>query len=187
MNDSTELPALAVERLARGPAGIRADRETEGRLGLVDHQALHAAREALNKLAKAAQQLAEKSPADVVLGAIEFGPFQSAWDALNDDLNTAGALGGIFTGLREATKLDGLAAAQSLAALNRMLRALGLVLPAAEKKAEIPEEIRALAEQRLAVRAAKDWAQSDVLRDQLTALGWTIKDSKDGYELTPLS
>lgn len=146
---------------------------------------LHAAREAMTKIAKAAQQLAEKSPSDAVLGEISFGPFQAAWEALNDDLNTAGALGGIFTGLREAAKLEGLAAAQALAALNRMLRALGLVLPVAEPVAEIPEAVRALAEQRLAVRAAKDWAQSDVLRDQINALGWSIKDSKDAYELTP--
>jgi cysteinyl-tRNA synthetase len=146
---------------------------------------LHAAREAMNKMAKAAQQLAAKSPENAVLTSIEFGPFQAAWDSLNDDLNTAGALGAIFTGLREATKLDGLAAAQALAGFHRILRALGLTLPETEKEIEVPTEIRALAEQRLAVRQAKDWAQSDVLRDQLAALGWTIKDSKDGYELKP--
>jgi cysteinyl-tRNA synthetase len=146
---------------------------------------LHAAREAMNKMAKAAQQLAAKAPADAVLTSIEFGPFQAAWEALNDDLNTAGALGAIFTGLRDAVKTEGLAAAQALAALHRILRALGLVLPEAEKSVTVPDDIIALAEQRLAVRQAKDWAQSDVLRDQLAALGWTIKDSKDGYELKP--
>ena len=146
---------------------------------------LHAAREAMHKMAKAAQQLAAKAPADAVLTSVEFGPFQAAWDALNDDLNTAGALGAIFTGLRDAVKTEGLAAAQALAAFHRILRALGLTLPETEKEIEVPAEIRALAEQRLAVRQAKDWAQSDVLRDKLAALGWTIKDSKDGYELSP--
>jgi len=144
---------------------------------------LHAAREAMNKMAKAAQQLAAKAPADAVLTSIEFGPFQAAWEALNDDLNTAGALGAIFTGLRDAVKTEGLAAAQALAALHRILRALGLVLPEAEKSVTVPDDIIALAEQRLAVRQAKDWAQSDVLRDQLAAQGWIIKDSKDGYQL----
>lgn len=145
---------------------------------------LHAAREAMNKMAKAAQQLAVKSPENAVLTSIEFGPFQAAWDALNDDLNTAGALGAIFTGLREATKLDGLAAAKALAGFHRILRALGLALPEAEKSVTVPDDIIALAEQRLAVRQARDWAQSDVLRDQLAAQGWIIKDSKDGYELS---
>ena len=146
---------------------------------------LHAAREAMNKMAKAAQQLAAKSPENAVLTSIEFGPFQASWDSLNDDLNTAGALGAIFTGLREAVKCEGLDAAKALAAFHRILRALGLTLPETEKEIEVPAEIRSLAEQRLAVRQAKDWAQSDVLRDQLAALGWTIKDSKDGYELSP--
>ena len=146
---------------------------------------LHAAREALLKMAKAAQQLSAKAPADVVLTSVEFGLFQGAWDALNDDLNTAGALGAIFTGLRVAVKCEGLAAAQALAAFHRLLRALGLVLPAAEKSVAVPDDIVALAEQRLAVRQAKDWAQSDVLRDQLAALGWIVKDSKDSYELNP--
>jgi cysteinyl-tRNA synthetase len=145
---------------------------------------LHAAREAMNKMAKAAQQLAAKSPENAVLTSIEFGPFQAAWDSLNDDLNTAGALGAIFTGLRDAVKTEGLAAAQALAALHRILRALGLALPEAEKSVTVPDDIIALAEQRLAVRQAKDWAQSDVLRDQLAAQGWIIKDSKDGYELS---
>ena len=146
---------------------------------------LHAAREALTKLAKAAAALAEKSTTATTMSEVSFGPFQAAWAALNDDLNTAGALGGIFTGMRESAKLEGAAAAQALAALNRILRALGLTLPEPEKAAEIPADVRALAEQRLAVRQAKDWAQSDVLRDQLAALGWTVKDNKDGYELLP--
>ena len=146
---------------------------------------LHAAREAMLKMAKAAQQLSAKAPADAVLTSVEFGLFQGAWDALNDDLNTAGALGAIFTGLREAVKCEGLDAAKALAAFHRLLRALGLVLPEAEKSVTVPDDIIALAEQRLAVRQAKDWAQSDVLRDQLAALGWIVKDSKDSYELNP--
>ena len=35
-----------------------------------------------------------------MLDSVDFGPFESAWEALNEDLNTPGALGGIFTGLR---------------------------------------------------------------------------------------
>ena len=44
-------------------------------------------------------------------------------------------------------------------------------------------EIIALAEQRLSERAKKNWAESDKLRDQITELGWTVQDSKDGYKL----
>jgi hypothetical protein len=44
-------------------------------------------------------------------------------------------------------------------------------------------EVIALVEQRVLARANKNWAESDKLRDQITALGWTVQDSKDGYKL----
>jgi hypothetical protein len=44
-------------------------------------------------------------------------------------------------------------------------------------------EVLALIEQRLIARANKNWTESDDLRDQITALGWTVQDSKDGYKL----
>ena len=46
-----------------------------------------------------------------------------------------------------------------------------------------PENIIALAEQRSAARASKNWAESDRLRDELSAQGWTVQDGKDGYKL----
>ena len=50
--------------------------------------------------------------------------------------------------------------------------------------AEIPAAVRAIAEERLAARAAKDWAKSDALRAKLAELGYAVKDSKEGYTLT---
>ncbi|MCH7750956.1 MAG: cysteine--tRNA ligase, partial [Planctomycetes bacterium] len=46
-----------------------------------------------------------------------------------------------------------------------------------------PEEIRRLARQRWAARLAKDFAESDRLRDRIAAEGYTVKDGKEGYEL----
>jgi hypothetical protein len=40
-----------------------------------------------------------------------------------------------------------------------------------------------LAENRLAARLNKNWAESDRLRDEITALGWTVQDGRDGYKL----
>ena len=45
------------------------------------------------------------------------------------------------------------------------------------------DEVIALAEKRQSVRAEKNWAESDSLRDEISALGWTVQDSKDGYTL----
>ncbi|MBK9927406.1 MAG: cysteinyl-tRNA synthetase [Anaerolineales bacterium] len=46
-----------------------------------------------------------------------------------------------------------------------------------------PEEVRVLAEKRLVARAEKNWAESDKLRGEISALGWTVQDSKEGYTL----
>jgi cysteinyl-tRNA synthetase len=52
---------------------------------------------------------------------------------------------------------------------------------AALSEAEIdPAMIGAIVAERAAARAAKNWAESDRLRDELAALGVAIKDNKDG-------
>jgi hypothetical protein len=45
------------------------------------------------------------------------------------------------------------------------------------------DEVVTLAEKRLTARANKAWAESDRLRDEISALGWTVQDGKDGYKL----
>jgi hypothetical protein len=45
------------------------------------------------------------------------------------------------------------------------------------------KHVMALVEQRVLARASKNWAESDKLRDEIAALGWTVQDSKDGYKL----
>ena len=150
-------------------------------------ESLAGAKEALSKLAKSAAKLAENMGSETSLPSADFGPFQPAWDSLNDDLNTPGALGGIFTGLREASKLTGKEAAAALAGLNRILKALGIILPEIpETSTDIPAEIKQLAETRWTARTNKDWATSDKLRDELTAKGWSVKDGKDSYELSKI-
>ena len=45
------------------------------------------------------------------------------------------------------------------------------------------DEVIALAEKRIDARADKNWKESDRLRDEIAALGWTVQDSKEGYKL----
>jgi hypothetical protein len=47
-----------------------------------------------------------------------------------------------------------------------------------------PDEVMVLVERRAAARAGKNWSESDKLRDEIAALGWTVQDSKDGYRLS---
>lgn len=46
-----------------------------------------------------------------------------------------------------------------------------------------PAEVLSLAEQRITARANKNWAESDRLREQISALGWTVQDGRNGYTL----
>jgi Glycosyl transferase family 2 len=48
----------------------------------------------------------------------------------------------------------------------------------------IPALVSALAVERSAARAGKDFARSDLLRDEIASLGWIVKDTADGFALT---
>ncbi len=50
--------------------------------------------------------------------------------------------------------------------------------------AELPEEVKKLADARAQARLAKDFRKSDELRDKLNALGWEARDTKDGQKIT---
>lgn len=49
--------------------------------------------------------------------------------------------------------------------------------------ADPPADVVALAERRAAARAAKDFAASDALRDEIAAAGWVVRDTADGWTL----
>ncbi len=148
---------------------------------------LDSARQAMQKLAKADKALSAISPA--LQHSHTPGPFEDAWDTLLNDLNVPGALGGIFSVLNKlkpaAISADEATAARS--GLHFMLKALGLVLPPVQEEAtaEVPTDIQALAQQRWDAKQSKDWATADVLRKELEAAGWLIKDSKEGFTVVP--
>jgi cysteinyl-tRNA synthetase len=152
---------------------------------------LEAARPALARLARAEQALAARAgltpPAYADLPSHGPGPFAAAWNSLNDDLNTAEALGHIFVALRSlpADSLSPEEAATAFRGLHFMLAAFGLILPPTSlQQDDIPEEILRLASRRWDARLAKDWATSDLLRAELDALGWIMKDGKTSWELS---
>ena len=107
--------------------------------------------------------------------------------ALDDDLNISGAMGHLFDLIREsnvAMDRDQIAGADA----GRMLeqwRRLDRVLALERERTSTPAKVLALVEQRQIARTAKDWAESDRLRDGLAVLGWVVKDTKDGPKLTP--
>ena len=105
------------------------------------------------------------------------------FDALADDYNTPRALAALAEWIREANGAD---APVGDGHLREMLAMLGLedVLAA---EAGAPAEVAALAEQRAAARAARDFAEADRLRDELRARGWEVRDGPAGAELVPIA
>jgi cysteinyl-tRNA synthetase len=61
------------------------------------------------------------------------------------------------------------------------------VLQLQEEAASTPENVFALLGKRAEARAAKNWSESDSLRAEIEALGWFVKDTKDGQKLTKKS
>ena len=109
---------------------------------------------------------------------------REAFDAaLDDDLNVSAALAALFDLVRELNRrlaersLSSGDARRALAAVRDLDRVLG-VLP--DEEEPLPQEAAALLADREAARAARDWAASDRLRDELAALGIAVEDTRDG-------
>ena len=67
-------------------------------------------------------------------------------------------------------------------------RAFGVFgLESIAEQEDAPAELVALAEQRVAARAAKDFAEADRLRDEIEAAGWSVRDVDGGFQLVPRS
>jgi cysteinyl-tRNA synthetase len=107
-----------------------------------------------------------------------------ALDALMDDLNTPKALAALHELRGEAVKGAKAAAAclKSSAQLIGLLQMTGdawtSFRPASMNLDE--RKVVSLIEQRNAARKAKDFKESDRIRDELAAMGVVLKDSKDG-------
>jgi len=71
--------------------------------------------------------------------------------------------------------------------LREMLAVLGLdnLLDAEAGDGAPDASARELLERREAARARRDYAEADRLRDELTAMGWQVRDSADGPTLVP--
>lgn len=106
-------------------------------------------------------------------------------DAMDDDFNTAGALGSLFDLVTEINRAraaglaaEPLAAAQST--LTELAGILGLQLQTAAAGAQAAPFIDLLLELRSKLRTAKQFALADEIRDRLTDLGVVVEDTRAG-------
>ena len=116
--------------------------------------------------------------------------------AMEDDFNTALALADLFGYFKEVARLLDAGDAKARRMTNQIRATYSLLglfkrdpaayLATYEKAEEIPADVLAVAEERKAARAQKDWAKSDELRERLKQMGYAVKDAKEGYTLTRL-
>jgi cysteinyl-tRNA synthetase len=102
--------------------------------------------------------------------------------ALADDFNTPEALAAAHAWVNEANRRERVGDAH----LREMLGVLGLE-NLLDSGASAPPELVALAEEREAARAARDFATADRLRDELRAAGWEVRDGPSGPDLVPVA
>ena len=144
---------------------------------------LKAAQKALSKLQSFAEKIQFQAGSEDSLET-NFGPFQSVQDALLSDLNTPEALGRLFSLIRE---LGDISDEEELEAVRVGFQAtcdaFGFIIDLKPQTESAPEQVQILAQQRWDAKQAKDWSTADQLREEILALGWTVKDGKDGFVL----
>lgn len=117
---------------------------------------------------------------------------------MSDDFNTSLALSRLFGYFKDiSAKLErgdkeACSAAEDAYQIIKTYSLLGIfkmdsnsyfALRKAQTEADIPENVAALAKARWQAKLSKDWAAADKLRAEIDALGYAVKDGKDGYSV----
>jgi len=159
---------------------------------------LKAAREAITRLKTFSTRLHEAIDFPVIRDRLAEVQRAEAFEArfldcLANDLNISGALGELFAAVREINTVmdrdllsteDAKAWLASLGRIDSIL-AVGAADSLLLKLTPEKREVMKLVEERDSARARKDWASSDRLRDELTKLGFNVKDTPRGTQIEP--
>ncbi|WP_419647581.1 cysteine--tRNA ligase, partial [Victivallis vadensis] len=159
-------------------------------------EALEQARETLGRFDEFFQRMREiaKTGDGTEISQTVAGAEQAFAAAMGDDLNISEALAAMFdlqraaNRLADAGELTSGGGAEVLAAFRKFDRIIGCFEVDAVKTEEFPAEVTALAEARIEARKAKNFAESDRLRDEIAGLGFIVEDIPGGkYRLKTLS
>ena len=122
--------------------------------------------------------------------SIDLGQYRDEFISLmDDDFNTAGALGSVFDMVREinthmaGTSKQALEAAAAL--FDELTGVLGLVYN--RKEAQVGNDVEALVAERAQARKDKNWKRADEIRTQLKEMGVTIEDTPQGTKIVQIN
>lgn len=157
--------------------------------------ALQAAEKALQKITEGYKRLQNLVPAES--SSVEVADYKAAcYDAMNDDLNTPQVIAQLFDAcklINSASDGNVLLSKEDIDKLKEVFEIFlidilgmkvgdetesGSATKAFEGAVDLLMEIRKNA------KAQKDWTTSDLIRDKLAALGFEVKDTKNGFEWT---
>lgn len=108
-------------------------------------------------------------------------------ECMDDDINTAGAIGAIFEFIRDVNTfikendVSSIFAQKSIEFLKEICDIIG-IMPKLDDD-NIPDKVLELIEQRKTAKANKDFALSDNIRLEIENLGFAIKDTRDGTQI----
>ena len=108
-------------------------------------------------------------------------------EVMDDDLNTADGIAAIFELVSEINLdvKDGASksfAEEALKRIRELTEVLGL-FGGEDEEEGLGDDIQALIDERQAARKEKNWARADEIRDQLAAMGITLKDTPQGVQV----
>jgi len=145
----------------------------------------------LERLMEGYDRLQKLMPSDISTSDIS-GLRQRCEEAMCDDLNTPIVIAHLFEAVKFINLVyDGKATVSSadLEELKDVFRVFVEDLLGLKKEDEnfakyeaLKKAVDLLLQIRLEAKRNKDWATSDKIRNELTALGFEIKDTKDGFE-----
>ena len=158
------------------------------------NEALQASEKGLQRLMEAIDALEKITPAATTSEGINVKELRAkCYEAMNDDLNTPIVIAQLFEGARIINNIiagNATISAEDLKDLKETFHLFSFDMMGLKeekgssdgREAAYGKVVDMLLEQRMKAKANKDWATSDEIRNTLTALGFEIKDTKDGFE-----
>ena len=162
------------------------------------NEALQAAEKGLERLLDAYNALAKIQPeanGNVPMSFVD-ELRNKCYDAMNDDFSTPTVISALFDASKTINSIvdkKETISADVLKALTELFDTFAFDILGLRKSSSSSDGNNAareeafgkvvdmLLEQRMKAKANKDWATSDLIRDRLAALGFEVKDTKDGF------
>ena len=152
---------------------------------------LKAAEATVKKIQSFVQDMASHTPGKPVKASKKIdGYIKTAIDgfkkAMDDDLGISDALAAVFSFMtrvnreRDAASLSSKDASMVYGFMIDIDRVLGLGLKNLPVRADVPEEVALMADERDQLRKNKDFEGADIIRDQLRKKGFIVEDTPEG-------